>query len=74
MSSNEEHTTANGWKRQESMVLHRLERIDRELHGIDKRLRQIEGKMWVLQTKSAIFGAMAGLIPSVIFFLMRNAV
>tara|TARA_R110000824_G_scaffold71734_4_gene183575 strand:+ start:682 stop:903 length:222 start_codon:yes stop_codon:yes gene_type:complete len=70
--SDHEHTSTNGWKRQESMVLHRLERIDRELHGIDKRLRQIEGKMWVLQTKAAVFGAAAGVVPSLIFFLLRN--
>jgi|TARA_R110000744_G_scaffold290111_3_gene400908 hypothetical protein len=71
MSTNE-HTSTNGWKRQENMVLHRLDRIDRELHGIDKRLRQIEGKMWVLQTKAAVFGAAAGLVPSIIFFMLRN--
>ena len=63
--SPDEHMSTNGWKRQENMVLHRLDRIDRELHGIDKRLRQIEGKIWVLQTKAAIFGAIAGLVPSV---------
>ena len=61
-----------GWKSNERMVLHRLDRIDRELHGIDKRLRQIEGKIWVLQTKAAMMGAIAGLVPSVIFFLLRN--
>lgn len=72
--STDEHTSTNGWKRQESMVLHRLERIDRELHGIDKRLRQIEGKMWVLQTKAAVLGALAGVVPSLIFFLLRNVV
>ena len=62
----------NGWKSNERMVLHRLARIDRELHGIDKRLRQIEGKIWVLQTMAAMMGAIAGLVPSVIFFLLRN--
>ena len=62
----------NGWKSNERMVLHRLDRIDRELHGIDKRLRQIEGKIWVLQTKAAMMVAIAGLVPSVIFFLLRN--
>ena len=70
--SPDEHMSTNGWKRQENMVLHRLDRIDRELHGIDKRLRQIEGKIWVLQTKAAIFGAIAGLVPSVIFFLLSR--
>ena len=68
----DEHTSTNGWKMNERMVLHRLDRIDRELHGIDKRLRQIEGKMWVLQTKAAILGGVAGVVPSLIFFLLRN--
>ena len=62
----------NGWRTNERMVLHRLDRIDQELHGIDKRLRMIEGKIWVLQTKAAMMGAIAGLVPSVIFFLLRN--
>jgi len=62
----------NGWRTNERMVLHRLDRIDQELHGIDKRLRMIEGKIWVLQTKAAMMGAIAGLVPSVLFFLLRN--
>jgi len=62
----------NGWKTDARMVLHRLDRIDMELHGIDKRLRVIEGKIWVLQTKAVMFGALAGVIPSLAFFLLRN--
>ena len=62
----------NGWRTNERMVLHRLDRIDQELHGIYKRLRMIEGKIWVLQTKAAMMGALAGLVPSVLFFLLRN--
>ena len=72
MSTNDP-TQTNGWKIDAKMVLHRLDRIDQELHGIDKRLRSIEGRMWVLQPKAAFIGAIAGLVPSVIFFLLRNA-
>ena len=71
MSTNDPMQT-NGWKSNERMVIHRLDRIDMELHGIDKRLRQIEGKIWVLQTKAAYIGAIAGLVPSLIFFLLLN--
>ena len=71
MSTNDPMQT-NGWKSNERMVIHRLDRIDMELHGIDKRLRQIEGKILVLQTKAAYIGAIAGLVPSLIFFLLRN--
>ena len=71
MSTNDPMQT-NGWRTNERMVLHRLDRIDQELHGIDKSLRMIEGKIWVLQTKAAMMGAIAGLVPSVIFFLLRN--
>ena len=65
MSTNDP-TQTNGWKIDAKMVLHRLDRIDQELHGIDKRLRQIEGKIWVLQTKAAMIGAIAGFIAGVI--------
>ena len=71
MSTNDPMQT-NGWLTNERMVLHRLDRIDQELHGIDKRLRMIEGKIWVLQTKAAMMGAISGLVPSVVFFLLRN--
>ena len=71
MSTNDPMQT-NGWRTNERMVLHRLDRIDQELHGIDKRLRMIEGKIWVLQTKAAMMGAISGLVPSVVFFLLRN--
>ena len=73
MSTDDPNMNTNGWKTNERMVLHRLDRIDQELHGIDKRLRSIEGRMWVLQPKAAFIGAIAGLVPSVIFFLLRNA-
>ena len=43
----------NGWSEDAKLVLHRLDKIDQELRDIEKRLRQIEGKMWVLQTKAA---------------------
>ena len=73
MATNDPMQT-NGWRNNERMVLHRLDRIDRELHGIDKRLRQIEGKIWVLQTKAAFIGAISGVRPSLIFFLLRDTV
>ena len=73
MSTNDPMQT-NGWKMNERMVLHRLDRIDNELRGIDKRLRHIEGKIWVLQTKAVMLGACAGVIPSLVFFLLRNVI
>ena len=72
MTPNDPTQSTNGWKINERMVLHRLDRIDSELNNIHKRLHTIEGKIWVLQTKAAMIGAAAGLVPSVIFFLLRN--
>ena len=57
----------NGWSKDAKLVLHRLDKIDEEicgikqneLHDIEERLRHIEGKMWVLQTKAAFVGTLA---------------
>ena len=49
----------NGWSEDAKLVLHRLDKIDQELRDIEKRLRQIEGKMWVLQTKAAFISMVA---------------
>ena len=49
----------NGWSEAAKLVLHRLDKIDQELRDIEKRLRQIEGKMWVLQTKAAFISMVA---------------
>lgn len=56
----------NGWTSDAKMVLHRLDRIDRELRDIEGRLQKIEGKLWVLSTKASLFGALAGSIPALI--------
>ena len=49
----------NGWSSDAKLVLHRLDKIDEELRDIEKRLRQIEGKIWVLQTKALFMSAAA---------------
>jgi|TARA_Y100000310_G_C20692379_1_gene823186 hypothetical protein len=51
----------NGWSNDAKLVLHRLDKIDQELRDIEKRLRHIEGKMWVLQTKAAFIGSIAAM-------------
>ena len=58
----------NGWSSDAKLVLHRLDKIDQELRDIEKRLRQIEGKIWVLQTKALFMSAMAA---TAITILMR---
>lgn len=49
----------NGWSEDAKLVLHRLDKIDQELRDIEKRLRHIEGRIWVLQTKSMFIGGIA---------------
>jgi len=51
----------NGWTEDAKLVLHRLDKIDQELRDIEKRLRHIEGRMWVLQTKAAFIGSLAAI-------------
>jgi len=51
----------NGWSEDAKLVLHRLDKIDQELRDIEKRLRHIEGRMWVLQTKAAFIGSLAAI-------------
>lgn len=61
-------TGVNGWTEDAKLVLHRLDKIDHELRDIEKRLRHIEGKIWVLQTKAAFIGAITAVGVT---FLMR---
>jgi len=51
----------NGWSEDAKLVLHRLDKIDQELRDIEKRLRHIEGRMWVLQTKAAFIGSLTAI-------------
>ena len=51
------HTGTNGWTEYKRLVINELERTNRRLDIMDKRLSKIERNIVVLQTKAAMWAA-----------------
>jgi len=54
------------------IIVHRLDKIDSDLTDIESRLRSIERSVWVLQTKAALIGAVAGMVPAMVVFFLKG--
>jgi len=53
----ETHTHENGWTEYKRLVINELERTNRRLDVMDKRLAKIEKHIVILQTKAAMWAA-----------------
>ena len=53
----ETHAEENGWTEYKRLVINELERTNRRLDVMDKRLAKIENHIAILQTKSAMWAA-----------------
>tara|TARA_R100000152_G_scaffold20045_1_gene12903 strand:- start:582 stop:800 length:219 start_codon:yes stop_codon:yes gene_type:complete len=63
---------SESWEKDANLVLHRLDTIDSELKNIDSRLRHIEKSVWVLQAKSAVIGAIAGMASALVSLFIKG--
>ena len=60
----------NGWSQYQNLVLHRLESMEERLVHVAGRLRKIEGRFWVLDTKAGMMGGIAGFIAAAVPMLL----
>lgn len=60
----EPSTQTNGWDEYKRLVIHELERTNRRLDMVDKRLSKIERNITILQTKAATWAACVAIIIS----------
>ena len=60
----------NGWSQYQNLVLHRLESMEERLVPGEGRLRKIEGRFWVLDTKAGKMGGIAGFIAAAVPMLL----
>ena len=60
----ETHAKSNGWTEYKRLVINELERTNRRLDIMDKRLSKIERNIIVLQTKSAMWAAGVAVVIS----------
>ena len=56
----------------ERLILQKLSEQGKQLNKIEERLRHIEISVGILQAKAALIGGIAGLIPSVILWLISR--
>jgi len=59
-----QHTGSNGWTEYKRLVINELERTNRRLDIMDKRLARIEKNVVVLQTKAATWAAGIAIVIS----------
>ena len=68
---------SNGWGEWKRRVLFQLEEQAKEFSVLNKNLKELEIKLTKmdvqLQIKSGIWGALAGVIPILIYLLMKAA-
>ena len=66
----------NGWTENKKLVLHRLEEIEHDVRIIEKRVAKLQQDMAVHKAQSRMYagavGAIAGLIPAVITFMLSR--
>jgi hypothetical protein len=60
----ETHADNNGWTEYKRLVINELERTNRRLDIMDKRLARIERNVVVLQTKAAMWAASIAIVIS----------
>ena len=56
----------------ERLILEQLRDQQKQLRTIDARLRHIEVSLGILKTKAAFIGAMAGAIPTMLYWWIRG--
>jgi hypothetical protein len=66
------HTDENGWTEYKRLVINELERTNRRLETMDKRLAKIEKHIVVLQTKAAMWAAVIAIMISGGFGLLTK--
>jgi hypothetical protein len=63
----------NGWNEWSRHVLAELERLDKDIHGIEKKLDEIKEAIITLKVKVALIGGAAGLVVGgIISFVVRS--
>jgi|TARA_Y100000310_G_scaffold248660_1_gene254580 hypothetical protein len=64
----------NGWEQYKKLVVHELERTNRRLLDIDKRLNHIERKLAILDTKVYASAFLASLILTGVFSVIIDMI
>jgi hypothetical protein len=68
--------STNGWTENKKLVLHRLEEVEHDVRNMEKRVTRLQQDMAVHKAQSRMYagavGAIAGLIPAVITFMLSR--
>lgn len=62
----------NGWGKYSLLVMAKLDEHQKLLEGINSELTKIHVEIAMLKVKSGMWGALAGVIPVVIFIIFKS--
>jgi len=61
----------NSWREWSKFILKELERLNHQYEALDEKLNKLHVDLVTLKAKASIWGAIAGLIPGAIFFIIQ---